>query len=52
MTGRQYVCPGCGGTVGIPSRRRNIALDAVRAVHDKTCPGRVARRRHEEAGDE
>jgi hypothetical protein len=36
---RSYRCAGCFGVVQIPSRRRDLTLAAVRAVHEDTCPG-------------
>lgn len=37
---RSYRCPSCHGVVSIPSGRRLIDLDYVRAVHVRSCPGR------------
>ena len=31
-----YICPACHGNVSVP--RRNLSLDAVKLVHESTCP--------------
>ena len=37
---RSYRCPSCRGVVALPLNWRRIDIEAVRATHERTCPGR------------
>jgi hypothetical protein len=37
---RSYRCPSCRGVVSVPSNRRRVDIEAVRAAHETSCPSR------------